>query len=275
MKKWAILAGALSLLLCSTAFAAVEEDWEAGTLTATGEASLIDAEISAVGPNDGTGTGSIWSNYQTDKIVRSRAESDARNQLSTYVGAMQVTTAQTVNDLMSADPATAQHVNKLLESAPIVKAGQKGDKFDITMTIPVYGIHDSVGRAVLPHIFNQAELPKGPENLAVPEATGLIVDCTGLGLKRVMTLTIKDTNGREIYFYQAMLWDKVVRFGMAVWGNSSNVLARAGSAPLTVKAVSLTDNQMTPVVSAEDADRILAANDKTGFLRQCAVVMKE
>ena len=273
MKKWAILAGALSLLLCSTAFAAVEADWDAGTITSTGEASLADAAISAGGPQ--TGTGAVWSEYQTDKNARKLAESDARNQLEDYVKSIQVTTAQTVGDLMNADVATAEHVNKLLQDAAVVTAGQKGDKFAITMSLPIYGINDSVGRAVLPHIFNQAELPKGPENLEVPEATGVIVDCTGLSIKPVMDVTIKDTNGREIYFYQAMLWDKVVRFGMAAWGNSDTVLAKAGAAPLTVKAVSLDDQGMTPVISAEDADRILAANDKTGCLRQCAVVIKE
>ena len=62
---------------------------------------------------------------------------------------------------------------------------------------------------------------------------------------------------------------------MAAWGNSDTVLAKAGAATQTVKAVSLDDQGMTPVISAEDADRILAANDKTGCLRQCAVVIKE
>ena len=271
MKKWAALAGGLSLLLCSTTFAAVQENWVEGIVTVTSEASVQTVK-NAQEVQDGT---RIWDEYQAEKKVREAAENDARAQLTQYVRAIQVTTTQTVADLMNTDPATAEHVNTLIARANIVKAQQTGDKYEMTMTLPIYGITDSVGRAVLPHIYQQAFLPQGPKDLVVSEATGVIVDCRGLGLKPVMAVTIKDTAGREIYFYQAMLWDKVVRYGMAAWGTDPAVLEKAGNMPIRIRAISLTDQQMTPVISIEDADRILAANDKTGFLRQCAVVLEK
>ena len=49
-------------------------------------------------------------------------------------------------------------------------------------------------------------------------------------------------------------------------------LTRAGSNPLVVKAVSLTGNDCNPVISVEDANRVLLENQASGFLTNCAVV---
>ena len=52
----------------------------------------------------------------------------------------------------------------------------------------------------------------------------------------------------------------------------NNNEARVGNSPLIVKAVSIY-GKCDPVVSQEDADKILTANQSTGFLSNCKVVL--
>ena len=62
---------------------------------------------------------------------------------------------------------------------------------------------------------------------------------------------------------------------MASYAATQADCSRAGNNPMVVKAVNLTDLDANPVVSVEDADKILAANQHDKFLENCAVVFKK
>ena len=110
-----------------------------------------------------------------------------------------------------------------------------------------------------------------PTGQAVGGYTGVIIDCTGLGLRTAMSPVIKAENGRPIYGYKNLDSDKVVQNGMASYARSDADATRAGANPLRLRAVSI-DNGANPVLSANDANRLLLENSASGFLDATNVV---
>ena len=110
-----------------------------------------------------------------------------------------------------------------------------------------------------------------PTGQAVGGYTGVIIDCTGLGLRPAMSPVIKAENGRPIYGYKNLDSDKVVANGMASYARSDADATRAGTNPLRLRAVSI-DGGANPVLSASDANRLLLENGASGFLDATNVV---
>ena len=110
-----------------------------------------------------------------------------------------------------------------------------------------------------------------PTGRAVGGYTGVIIDCTGLGLRTAMSPVIKAENGRPIYGYKNLDSDKVVASGMASYARSDADATRAGTNPLRLRAVSI-DGGANPVLSANDANRLLLENNASGFLDATNVV---
>ena len=110
-----------------------------------------------------------------------------------------------------------------------------------------------------------------PRGQAIGGYTGVIIDCTGLGLRPVMSPVIKAENGRPIYGYKNLDSDKVVANGMASYARSEADATRAGTNPLRLRAVSV-DGGANPVLSANDANRLLLENSASGFLDATNVV---
>lgn len=110
-----------------------------------------------------------------------------------------------------------------------------------------------------------------PRGQAVGGYTGVIIDCTGLGLRPVMSPVIKAENGRPIYGYKNLDSDKVVANGMASYARSEADATRAGTNPLRLRAVSV-DGGANPVLSANDANCLLLENSASGFLDATNVV---
>ncbi len=273
MKKWPMfLAGAITVLMCSTAFAAVVEDTDKAEVTVTGYSAYADHLKQNA---DATKATNAVNQYIGTNISRDEAMQDAYKQLETYIRAIQVTPDKTVADCMAEDAVVNKEVMALIKDADIIKDKEGTDGYNFDLKVKIYGINNSLGRSVLPHIYNTSALPTPTQEVSVDEAyTGLIIDCTGLGLKRIMMPAIKDTTGRSIYFYKAMQWDKVVRYGMAAYTTKEVIPERVGEAPLMIKAIGLTDSNTTVVVSDADADLILTANMDAKFFLQCAVAFK-
>lgn len=110
-----------------------------------------------------------------------------------------------------------------------------------------------------------------PTGSAVGGYTGVIIDCTGLGLRPAMSPVIKAENGQPIYGYKNLDVDKVVANGMASYAHSDAEATRAGANPLRLRAVSV-DRSANPVLSAGDANLLLLENSASGFLDATNVV---
>ena len=110
-----------------------------------------------------------------------------------------------------------------------------------------------------------------PTGSAVGGYTGVIIDCTGLGLRPAMSPVIKAENGQPIYGYKNLDADKIVSSGMASYAHSAADATRAGTNPLRLRAVAV-DGGANPVLSAADANRLLLENSVSGFLDATNVV---
>lgn len=110
--------------------------------------------------------------------------------------------------------------------------------------------------------------------------TGVIVDVSSLGLEKTYSPVIYDTNGRAIYGMKDIDPEFAISKGMVEYAVSSESTvedSHAGANPLVVKAVAVQGRgnsleKMNVIVSVEDGDRILLANENAEMLKKCAVV---
>jgi len=111
-----------------------------------------------------------------------------------------------------------------------------------------------------------------------PEATGLIVDARGLGLRPAMAPRVV-VEGRDEELYGRANIDKsaAIRFGVVGYTDevekAKALTERVGDKPMVVKAVAVSGaHGADTVLSAEDAAMVVAADMKASFLKECRVV---
>lgn len=109
--------------------------------------------------------------------------------------------------------------------------------------------------------------------------TGLIVDARGLGLETTFAPVIYDETGNPVYGIKEIDTSLAVTQGMVDYAptpdlvqDAQNGKSRAGTHPIMVKASGLRDNNHNIMISTDDAEKILAANQSSHFLSKCAVV---
>lgn len=107
---------------------------------------------------------------------------------------------------------------------------------------------------------------------ATGQYTGLIVDCSGMGLQTAMAPAVFTEGRKVVYGLENFSYDQVINRGYVGYSKSLTAgVERAGSNPMIVKAKSI-DKFCSPVVSKEDAAKILAENQMNGFLSTGNVV---
>lgn len=281
----------LALLMLSSLFfgmtgalaATSNTDWADGTITMEGYGAAPDNARSA---------------GQARIMARRAAVVDAYRNLGEYVEGVRIDSETTVQNMVVSDDRIRSRVSAVIKGAKVVSEQANADgSYTVVVRIPTYGKSDSLASAVLPS-WNTVEsfpttypsvypstpsddwqgssaapAPTYSNNKARGNYTGLIVDCRGLGLQSVMSPTIRNSKNEPIYGYKNLDYNKVVEKGMAGYSKDGySNLGRAGSRPLTVKAVRLDGHNSNPVLSLEDANRVLIENQASGFLNDCAVV---
>lgn len=275
------LLAAFLLLLCSVAMAA----------GADFELNRIEADGFGLPPD------SVVSEAQARLMARRAAISDAQRNLAEQIAGVQVDSETTVQNLQVSSDIVKSRVSALLKGAKVISESYEDGACHVVMALPLYGVNNSLASAVLPRTTRRESFPvtilpepdeplytpTEPEPTTIPTTstitnrqsgtyTGVIVDCTGLGLRTAMSPVIKTTAGEPIYGYKNLDSKKVIKNGMAGYASSySGNVSRAGSNPLIVKAVGV-DHYFNPVVNVADAKIILEENGYTHFLDNCAVV---
>ena len=241
------------------------------------------------------------SEAQARLMAQRAAIADAQRNLAEQIAGVQVDSETTVQNLQVASDVVKTRVSALLKGAKIISESAEDGAYHVVMALPLYGVNNSLASAVLPQISRRESFPTTiapepdeplytptqPETTTVTTTTtrtttitnrqsgtytGIIVDCTGLGLRSAMSPVIKTTAGEKIYGYKNLDSKKVIKNGMAGYASSiSGNVSRAGSNPLIVKAVGV-DHYFNPVVNVADAKIILEENSYTHFLDNCAVV---
>lgn len=229
-------------------------------------------------------------------LARRAAVVDAQRNLAEFIQGTQIDSETTLYNYMTENDTVKTRVSALIQGATIVEEEAMSDgSYRVTMSVPLYGASKSISSAILPALRENKE-PLPPPVVVSPAPatrqeiqdrvkngtnyTGVIVDAGGMGLMASFSPVIYDTNGRAVYGIQNINYDRAISQGMV--GYAKNVasamhLSRVGSTPLVVKAVQVRGgrnsvNPVNVVVSVEDANRILLANEKSNMLQGGSVV---
>ena len=283
-----ILATMVAVLMLSSlsAFAAEGVDWSNGSITVTGS---------------GVAPANARSATQARLMARRAAVVDAYRQLAETVKGVNVDSETTIQNMMVVDDITKTKVSAFIQGARIVSEQVIPDGgYEVTMTVSMFGVSNSLASAVMPRPAAVESFPQpvaavtpsvpasihvdvtvtqqgssaaaAPAGKAIGGYTGLIVDCSGLGLKPVMSPVIKNASGQPIYGYKNLDYDRVVSNGMAGYTSDVHNAVRAGTNPLVVRAIGLDNHNGNPIIATADANRVLIENGATGFLDRTAVV---
>ena len=252
------------MCLCLSAVFAVEgsavTDWENDILRGTGYGiPQKDAE--------NPGQARIWAHQA--------AMMDAYRRLGEAANGIHITADSTISRNISTGDIVSGQVDAVIKRAKVISEDyDQWGNCTVVLEVPLYGVTNSIAKVALKPVAADAFPEPTTEVSASGGYTGLVVDCSGLGLTPNMSPVIQDADGRNIYGYDQLDSGMVVAKGMASFakGMKGN-LNRAGSNPLVVKATSLTHNNSYPVISADDADKILAENGASHFLDECKVVL--
>jgi len=288
MKKLYILL--FSLILSTTCFAS-DINWNSNTITAIGIGSAP-ASVTA---------------GQGDALARRAAIVDAYRNLAGIVYGVELENHTTVQQLAVKKDTIKTAISGAINNARITDEEQLDNgNYQVTLCMPIFGQRNSLASALwqdkvaMPDFASQGE-PVAPTTtvpavtetpvvaaVVTPAATaptvmpagaitGVVIDCRGLGLERAMAPNILDNSGRTIYNSKNVEDSAIIKNGLASYSKSDSPsnIDYAGANPLIVKAVSLMDFNRNPVVSKEDGDKILAANQNYAFLKKCAVVFIE
>ena len=266
--------------------AAAVTDWDNKVITVTGMGAM---PPQAVNP------------AQARMLGRRAAIADAYRLLTETVAGVKVDSETTVEMMLTTSDIIRTKVSGIVKGAQIIsERAVDGGGYEVTMQVPIFGVTGSIATAVLtpppaPVSFPQPApevIPSMPADSntgdsvnyswvqggdnspmgAIGGYTGLIIDCRGLNLNPVMSPVIKNSDGVKLYGHENLNYDLVIKDGMVNYASNSGQVARAGSKPLTIKAVRLEDNNANPVVSVADGNRILIENGASGFLNKTAVV---
>lgn len=202
----------------------------------------------------------------------------AYRNLAERIETLYISSKTTVRDAKLESDVITLKVDSALRGAKIVSKGRNPDgSFRAVARMPIYGSRSSLANAVLPEQTQVEDFLK-PKFTNIESGsfnekyTGLIIDCGGKNLEPAIIPSIKSADGTEIYAYKNVTRQMATEKGMVSYSDSiADGTRRVGDKPLIIKAVSISDS-CDVVVSAEDANRILAANQTSMFLNNCMVV---
>lgn len=240
----------------------------------------------------GVADGQAQSASRARLLARRAAIADAYRNLAEITRGVQVDAETTVQNLAVRDDTVRVRVESLIQGAEIAEEKYAADgTYSVRMRLPLYG-KNGLAAAALPAQRSEAPRPfpqasaKYEKSAAAParaekQYTGLIVDARGLGLKPTFSPVLLDDGGHKIYGHENIDPQFAIAHGMVAYTKEAadaqraeSGFSRAGATPLVVKALRLEGHNCNAVVSEQDADFILAMQQKYGFLSQCAVVFE-
>jgi len=222
-------------------------------------------------------------------MARRAAIVDAQRNLAEQVSGVQVDAETTVENFVISSDLVKTKVSALIKGAVVVEEQMMPDgAYRVVMSMPMYG-SQGLASAIMPAIRDNTPPTPPPPVISATITTqiqmggtytGVIIDASGMGLKPSFSPVIYDTNGRAIYGVSNINYDQAISQGMVGYSSSvsaAQTLPRVGGSPLVVKAVQVrggnnSTNPVNVVVSVDDGDRILAANQQSQMLMNGSVV---
>ena len=251
------------------------------------ETNILTAEGHGIAPKSEEIT------MRTKALAKRAAMMDAQRNLAEQVANIHVTAEKTL---------VKTQVDAVIQFFTVVS--EEYDEFGnctVVLSVPVFGVTDSIAQFAFPHVDKQNFPPPTTKNVkADGNYTGLIIDCGDFELNPVLSPEIRNEN-RTIYAYNNLEREKLLANGVVGYvakdsdddlifvktSGGKNVFAqvgseilvaendsRAGNNPLVVKVSDLSDDGTCPVISNDDADKILAENQISHFLDDGNVVFQ-
>lgn len=211
--------------------------------------------------------------YQQGKSLNElsrMAEMRAYRKLAEELGDLHISST-TIMKNETLDDTIKAEVEKTVRGARVIVTRDSENNFIAKVRLNLYGGKNSIANIVVPKNTKVEPFPKFSPKFETIESTytGLVIDCAGQEISTAILPKIKSVSGKEVYAFQFLDRNIVVGRGMVNYSDGSNN-SRAGSNPLTIPAMFVEDCDV--VVSDDDAEKILAANSKSNFLKNCAVV---
>lgn len=218
-------------------------------------------------------------------MARRAAIVDAQRNLVETIQGTAVDSETTVNNFILTDDVVKTKVSGLIKGATVVDEELLEDNmYRVVMSVPMYGV-GSVAEIAYDAVIGNNQ----PQNIPMADNafiesytpaenvyTGLVIDASGSELEKTFCPAIYDTNGRVIYGVNNVDKDYAISNGIVEYSNNINSLnTRAGVKPIVIKIVSLKPrvvNKCDVIISVDDADRLLAENQRSHFLDKYAVV---
>ena len=201
---------------------------------------------------------------------------DAQRNLLEQVKGAQITADTTVENMVTTSDVVRSRVTGLVRGAQIVVKEKTADGYHVVLEMPVYGA-GSLAESVMPQTTQQyygsiVPVQAQPSGPATGTYTGVIIDCSGMGLSTAMAPAIFTPDHQVVYGLESFSRSEAVNRGYVGYSKSPYTgVERAGANPLIIRAIAI-DRYVSPVVSAADAGRILAESQVTGFLAKGNVV---
>ena len=211
------------------------------------------------------------------------AKQDAMRQLIEIVNGVTLTSETTMSGAMFDDVIKTQ-VQGLIRGAY-----QVGDpkylsdtSIEVAYEVPMAGISEVVIPAAgfLDPFAPAAAGAPADETAETPttgSVTGLIIDCTGLGVRPAMSPQILDQNGGVIYGPSDYTREFAIKNGVAGYArglDAGKADDRVKGNPLVIKGVATSgSNKVDVVVGNSDIMRIRSANSSYGILKDCRVLI--
>ena len=238
---------------------------------------------------------------QARDLSRRAAVLNAYRALTEEINGVHITAETTIESQIVSGDIIKTKVFGLIQGAEILSEefSEDGTGCVVVMGIAIYGGENSLASVVFkPGDKKNFPAPKNFSS-ATGNYTGLVIDCSDVNLTPVLSPVIRGNDNQSIYSCDNLAYDKILANGIVGYAMTKNEkksalvsytaliekkflllssanekidLSRAGSNPLVIKATSVSDDFTCPVVSDDDADKILAENQASHFLDEGSVV---
>ena len=208
--------------------------------------------------------------------MRRMAILDGYRLLAEAIGDLHISSDSSMSTFSNLNDQVRAEVEKVIHGAKVINVQRDNEKFIATVRLNVFGGANSLANVVVPKEVKVEPFPEfNPTFLTIgSDYTGLIIDCSKADdkISTAVLPKIQSMSGKEVYAFKYLDRNLVVNRGMVRYSDNPNSgVNRAGNNPLTIQAMEISGD-CDVIVSDDDAEKILAANSKSNFLKNCAVV---
>lgn len=219
---------------------------------------------------------------QGKALARRAAVLDAQRNLLEQIKGVQISSDTSMNEYIIQSDVVRSSVRGMVNGAVVVRDVDRMNidgTYIVIMQMPLHG-NDGLSavafNAVRPVQIQPFPQPAPtPRPVVVENYTGLVIVAKNMGLKGAFSPRVYNESGEIIYGNKFIDPDFAISQGMVEYSTlniASSGNSRAGSKPLIINAIKIADHGFNLVISNADAQKVLAAQAQSGFMKDCKVV---